>query len=192
MLYIKKGKEPDWLIDIKRKHPKVTYDDKKFNNSENIKRLRAELVKEQKYLCAYCCRRINVDTSHNEHIEPRHPKGGHSKKTLDYYNIVASCNDKNTCGNKKGNDYDSERFVSPLDKKCEGIFQYYPDGMVEGSQYTIELLGLNDYGLRKARRAVYKELMHLNKDDIKTIYMADENGLEQYMNVIKWYYKSLE
>ena len=38
MLYIKKGKEPDWLIDIKRKHPKVTYDDKKFNNSENIKR----------------------------------------------------------------------------------------------------------------------------------------------------------
>lgn len=192
MLYIKKGKEPDWLIDFKRKHPKVTYDDKKFNNSENIKRLRAELVKEQKYLCAYCCRRITIDTSHNEHIEPRHLNGGQSKRTLDYNNIVASCNDKNTCGRKKDRGYDSEQFVSPLDKECEDKFKYYPDGVIEGNQYTIDLLGLNDYGLRKARSAVYKEMMYLNKDDIELIYMTADDELEPYMNVIKWYYKSLE
>ena len=46
-----------------------------------------ELRKEQKGLCAYCCGRITQETSHNEHIEPRHPGQYESKRSLDYYNI---------------------------------------------------------------------------------------------------------
>ncbi len=43
------------------------------------------------------------------------------------------------------------------------MFTYYPDGIVEGNQYTIDLLNLNAYELREARKAVYKTIMSLNK-----------------------------
>ena len=136
--------------------------------------MRDELVLEQRSLCAYCCSCINKDKAHNEHIEPRNPKNGVSLRTLDYTNIVASCNNKSTCGNKKKNEYDSESFVSPLNPGCEDGFTYYPDGVMEGNQYTIDLLNLNAYELKEARKAVYRTINDLDKETIELIYCQEE------------------
>lgn len=188
MIYIKKNQEPVWLIEYKKHNPTATYDSESFTGHRE--QLRDELVLEQRSLCAYCCSCINKDKAHNEHIEPRNPKNGVSLRTLDYTNIVASCNNKSTCGNKKKNEYDSESFVSPLNPGCEDGFTYYPDGVMEGNQYTIDLLNLNAYELKEARKAVYRTINDLDKETIELIYCQEEGALPAYYNVISWFLKN--
>lgn len=190
MLHIKKGQEPRFLTDFKKKYPSKTYESKEFQ--EYRTQLNAVLRKEQKGLCAYCCGRIEENKSHNEHIEPQHPGRFSSSRSLDYTNIVASCNRSKTCGMKKSNEYAAEQFVSPLDENCEEQFTYYSDGIMDGDIYTINLLNLNEYGLRTARKAVISSLQGLDKEMISMIYM-DENAEEYpaFYNVIKWYWNTL-
>ena len=190
MIYIEKGEEPQFLSEFKRKNPGKTYDSKEFQPYRN--ELTEVLIKEQRGICAYCCGRIKPGKVHNEHIEPRHPGKYESKRSLDYTNLVASCNTTRTCGMKKDNDYEEAQFVSPLNPECEDKFTYYPNGTIEGDGYTIGLLNLNDYELRDARRATYKKLQGLTHDEIETYYI--NNGQEEYpayFNVIKWYLKTL-
>lgn len=190
MIYIEKGKEPDFLSDFKRKNPKKTYESEEFRELRSP--LNDVLRKEQKGLCAYCCARIANRNAHNEHIEPQHPGMYKSIHSLDYKNIVASCNNTRTCGNKKGNKYDKEKFVSPLDKNCETKFTYYPDGEMDGDPYTIDLLNLNAYELKNARKSIYKSLDGLDKHAISLIYLDEEEEENQpFLNVIKWYYNTL-
>lgn len=190
MLHIKKGQEPQFLTDFKKKHPSKTYGSKEFQ--EYRVPLNAALRKEQKGLCAYCCSRIDGSKSHNEHVEPQHPGTFSSFRTLDYANMVASCNCPKTCGIKKGNAYVKEQFVSPLDENCENQFTYYFDGMMEGNRYTIDLLNLNAYRLRRARNAVMKSLQGLDKEMISVIYMdEDTEEYPAFYNVIKWYWNTL-
>ncbi len=112
MIYIEKAEEPEWLTQYKIDNPQTDYDSESFAPFRG--QLRKQLVQEQHGLCAYCCGRITEEKSHNEHIEPRHPKQGVSNRSLDYRNIVASCNREYTCGTKKENVYDEKCFVSPL------------------------------------------------------------------------------
>lgn len=190
MLYIEKSDEPLFLSDFKRRNPTQTYDSEEFAKWRI--ELKKVLIKEQKGLCAYCCGKITEEKSHNEHIEPRNPGIYSSDNSLEYTNIVASCNNQETCGNKKKNKYDSMRFVSPLDKDCEEKFTYYADGVIGGDPYTIDLLNLNDYGLKSARKAVFRKLMNLDKDTIKECYMNEsEENLQPYHNVIKWILKTM-
>lgn len=190
MIYIEKQKEPEWLCEFKRKNPDADYDSDNF--TEHRQELKRELLREQKYLCAYCCCKIDMEKSHNEHIEPRHPKNGVSNKSLDYQNLVASCygfQGEKTCGSRKGNEYDEKQFVSPLDIECEDRFRYYPNGTIEGDTYTIELLNLNSYRLKKAREAVYETITELDEETIRLIYDESKEKLEPFMNVVKWYLK---
>lgn len=191
MLYIQKGKEPEFLTAFKKKYPKKAYDSKEF--AEYRSKLNSVLVKEQKGLCAYCCGRITDEKSHNEHIEPRNPGKCASVRSLDYANIVASCNNIHTCGKKKGNQYDEEKFISPLAENCEEKFIYYANGTIAGDDYTIDCLNLNDFELKNARKAVFKELQYLDKETIQMIYMEeDSEEYQPYYDVIKWYLKSMQ
>lgn len=190
MIHIQKGEEPAFMVEFKKKNPKKTYDSKEFTQYRPL--LKKVLIKEQKGICAYCCTRITEESSHNEHIEPRNPGKYSSSRSLDYYNIVASCNNPNTCGEIKGNKYDAEKFISPLSQDCEDKFDYCFDGIIEGDEYTIDLLNLNDYSLINARKAICKGLQSLDKDMIKVIYMDESEEYQPYYNVIKWYYNSLK
>lgn len=176
------------MNEFKKKYPRADYNSKAFEKYRP--KLKRELLKEQKYLCAYCCCRIDMEKSHNEHIEPRHPKKGTSSRSLDYSNLVASCygfQGEKTCGPKKQNDYDEEKFVSPLNVECEKQFKYYPNGRIEGDTYTIELLNLNSYRLKKAREAVYETIMELDEAAIRLIYDENSDKLEPFIDVVKWY-----
>lgn len=188
MIHIQKNTTPDFLAEYVAKNPTANYDSDSFKPF--YYQLREELVKEQKGLCAYCCSRITPETSHNEHIEPRNMKDGtKSRKSLDYNNILASCNTLSTCGSRKGNEYDGKRFVSPLDEDCERQFTYDPDGYMNGDEYTISLLELNSYELRMARKAIYKTIFTMTDEDIRLIYCSDKERYWPYSNVIFWYLK---
>lgn len=82
--------------------------------------------------------------------------------------------------------------MSPLDEHCEDKFTYYADGKIVGDDYTIDLLNLNDYELKNARKAVIKKLQNLDKDTINLVYMNEEDEEYQpYFNVIKWFWRTM-
>ena len=195
--------EPDWLRVFKKRNPKADYDSKMFQGSMKRK-LRESLLSEQKNICAYCCAEIDIDHSMNEHIEPRKLKNGHkSNKSLYYGNLVASCQGmkgESTCGDHKGNEYNEDMFVSPLDTACEGKFKYYADGVIEGlddkAKYTIELLNLQSYKLRSARKMIYRQLLDITEgcppDEMEDLIAqcfdtGEAERLYPFYNVIKWF-----
>lgn len=188
MLFITKGEEPEWLREYKRKKPNAKYSDSSF--AEFRQELNQVLREEQRHLCAYCCGKVTASNSHNEHIEPQNPKKDASDKSLEYTNIVASCNglgNGRNCGKYKENEYDESRFVSPLNAKCESVFSYYPNGTMEGDPYTIDLLNLNSYALKEARAAVYKVIKDMSKEDICLVFSTRGDELPPFYNVIKWF-----
>jgi hypothetical protein len=63
---IVKGNEPKALSQWKRHHPDGQYQDLSKVERQAI---RNACLKEQYYLCAYCCQRIDDKNSHNEHIQ---------------------------------------------------------------------------------------------------------------------------
>ncbi len=190
MIFINKNKTPEFITSFIRNNKHGNYDSESFK--PYYQELRNSLIAEQKGLCAYCCTKITLDKSHNEHIEPRHKKDGtYSKRSLDYTNIVASCERESTCGRKKGNEYDELKFISPLMEGCEEIFSYFPDGYMDGDEYTISLLNLNSYELRRARRAMYKILLDMDSDTIEMVYCKDNNNYISYINVIRWFLRNM-
>ena len=197
MKKINRKKEPNFWAKYKRFHPKEQSGDleKSAEGNEIRRSLRKYLLLSQHGLCAYCCQKIGLDNSLNEHIKP---KSVYPKESMDYENLIVSCKAEGlsaTCGVKKGNYYDEGLFVSPLEEFCEDEFIFYPNGEIEGvgerGRYTCNILNLNAYELQRARMAQYKicvgygdaELVH------KYFLLPDENGnLEAYADMIQFFY----
>ena len=199
MIYLSKRIEPQFWIDFRRKHPDIQYD--QLQETEEgcaiRKKIREYNNSQQFGLCAYCCRRINIDNSLNEHIQPK-GVSQYAGKSMDYSNIVSSCSTldgASTCGIHKQDDYNPKLFVSPLEKDCESYFEYYPNGEVvsdsKEGKYTIDLLNLNSLKLRKAREAQLKVCESYQDPDSVRTYMLepDENGeLEPFVDIIRYFY----
>jgi uncharacterized protein (TIGR02646 family) len=111
--------------------------------------LHASLLREQGRTCCYCGREIDLDTSHIEHFRPQHP---YIALSLDYENLFASCireTDPGSplhCGHLKGNWFDEQSYISPLDQDCELQFSYTLDGQIisqtPAASTMIDVLGL--------------------------------------------------
>lgn len=193
------GEPPKWTAYIK-KNPNAQYRDLD-KDEEGItvrKILREHLVRSQYYLCAYCCRRIEPsgEDSLNEHIKPQ-GIARYSRYSMCYDNIVASCNrqeNQPTCSAKKKNDYDEKRFVSPLQEDCEEHFAFAPNGEIMGTtekgDYTCNLLGLNSYVLKEARKATYKTAADYHDENlVKEVYLMPHEGrLAPFADMIKYFY----
>jgi len=170
MKYIKKRVEPQelghWKAQAKQQSVGVNYD---FNNLPNPPKgiVQDSLIREQGYICCYCCQRIATDTSHIEHLNPQNPAIKNESDLdlcLDYKNMLASCGSGKDwpkhCGHKKRNQAIK---VSPLQPNCEDFFSYTGSGkispqadntvqqQVDAAQQTIDILGLNDYDLKEGR-----------------------------------------
>lgn len=153
MKHIIKKQEPQKLSDWKAKaNPdwKPTYDDLRGEQKEAVV---SSLMEEQGKICCYCERRLAVDDSHIEHFRPQSDP---VVDPLDYSNMLRSCQDHlesgepRHCGNLKGDWFDVQLLVSPLDPSYEGRFTYTGDGKIrpadesdETARITIEKLGLN-------------------------------------------------
>ncbi len=186
MLKIERKPEPDFWKKIRKKYK--NYND--LNSSDSGKKARSELheflLKEQKGICAYCCKSINMGSSSNEHIKPRE---SFPKNSLDYDNLVITCNTIGVCGSAKGNKY-CDDFVSPLDD-IEKHFKFAPNGKVvcltESAEHTCALLNLNSYKLIQAHKATLKYLNECDVNYIKSCLLSEDGNYPAYADIIKYY-----
>jgi uncharacterized protein (TIGR02646 family) len=163
MRYIHKIEEPqsfsEWKA-IESQTPNCTYGN--FKNPQK-RELHEALLKEQGYLCCYCEIRIARQDSHIEHVWSQ---GLYPSLSLDYSNLLASCQGENSpplkkpihCGQKKDNELLK---VSPLIPDCAKFFRYTEAGEIlsaqnrdeEAANSAIDILGLNIDKLKRLRKS---------------------------------------
>ncbi|WP_448093507.1 retron system putative HNH endonuclease [Pseudomonas lini] len=170
MRKINKDIEPQRLTRWKRLNSNLRYRDLPPEESRSI---RSACISEQYGLCAYCCQSIKIDEAHNEHIEAQDSA---PNRTLDFSNIVASCEHSHQCGHGRGT-----RLLplTPLMDECETELKFYISGLVKGhterAKMSIEALNLghteeSNRGLIGQRKALVNALIytqHLNPDELQ-------------------------
>ncbi|MEA5551562.1 retron system putative HNH endonuclease [Anabaena cylindrica UHCC 0172] len=196
MKYINKSEEPESFTAWKE----LENDDWKpsWNNFSKPHKtdVHNSLLQEQGCICCYCGRLITIDSSHIEHLQPRTT---YPQLSLDYTNLLASCQ-KDTvpkeplhCGKKKDKWYDKKLMVSPLDINCGEFFRYTEDGQILSTenpekalaaQTTIDKLDLNIDKLKKMRigaiEAILEGLEDLTDNEreilLQRFSQSDGNG----------------
>lgn len=127
------------------------------------KEVKESLMKEQGHICCYCERRLIDEDSHIEHFNPQN---NNAVNPLDYSNMLCSCQDQlkkdetRHCGVSKGNWFDENLLISPLDPDCERCFAYTFDGKIQpadkcdnaATTMTIEKLKLDIEKLNDSRK----------------------------------------
>jgi uncharacterized protein (TIGR02646 family) len=158
MRTIRKGTEPPSLSAWRRANPHKSY--AQLSSHEVRQSIRQQSLEEQFYLCAYCCQRIvSIEDCHNEHLEAQDLN---PKRTLDFTNLVASCNRLNQCGKA----HKSQPLpLTPLMAACETELRFKVSGRVEGltdrATTTIQVLNLGDHEtINRALIEKRKQLSH--------------------------------
>lgn len=192
MRLIAKGQEPTELTAWKKINPNGRYQE--LDNSEQGKSTRQAIrrtaIKEQFGLCAYCCKQINETNSTNEHIASQRAA---PNKTLDFANIVASCETPKRCNQARGSE---ELQLTPLMPECETELRFYLSGKVEGiterAAKTINALALDTQAVREIRKQMVDQWLftegappdellllgdELLRDLISDLKKPDEAGL---------------
>jgi uncharacterized protein (TIGR02646 family) len=158
-----------------------------LDKTEEGKVVRAKIrdyaLNEQFYLCAYCCQRIEkINACHNEHIEAQKLN---PKRTLDFSNIVASCNTPNQCGDA----HKSQHLpLTPLMTECETELRFKISGRVEGltdrAAVTIRVLNLGDD--EKNNRALIEKRKQLSNALLWANDINPDDGLEddEILNIL--------
>ncbi len=172
MRTINKGAEPSSLTAWKQANAHKHYT---VLDNDIRRDIRGYALKEQFHLCAYCCQRIeDIDDCHNEHVEAQNLNPG---RTLDFANIVASCNTHNQCGHA----HKSQRLpLTPLMAECETELRFKISGRVEGlsdqAAATIQVLNLGDH--EKNNRALIEKRKQLSNALLWTKGINPDEKLE--------------
>ena len=181
MLKVNKEKEPNFLLEYKKKYTPKSWAD--YNKNDIRNKIKENiLITEQETYCPYCEKRIYTnDDGHIEHIRPRDL---FPKEFQTYDNIIVSCNEKNSCGINKKNNYD-DKFINPvIDDPKEYLYysiangEIIPKSIDENSheylraRYTIDALNLNSYELKEARKALI---------DILEVYRENYEEYNEYL-----------
>lgn len=164
----------------------------------DVKRI---LIEEQKFICCYCMAKLEESSTTLEHIYPQNPIQGdslanynincidtnnfeYSRRNLvesdltnlphdiSYYNLVASCDSKISCNNKRQN-----KIIKPFvfNSNVHDEFMYNDNGDIFSLNYSqdISVLGLSNEELIKCRK-LWKFLKNNNvaldlenKDNLK-------------------------
>lgn len=162
---IQKYSEPQTFKKWQQANPNATFDDLATDTNHALKQVvKTSLLAEQKYICCYCEKTIDAETSHIEHLLPQ---SSYPKKQLDYSNLLASCQadgKKAHCGHKK----DKQILpITPLDSiEPSQHFIFAADGNIypraendNAANSTISILGLNAKRLVNMRRSVVSGLI---------------------------------
>lgn len=182
MREISKGDEPALLTAWKRANPHARYP---AVPSEHRRAIRTACITEQFGLCAYCCQSIDVDTAHNEHIAAQDTA---PNRTLDYLNIVASCQTPSQCGHRRGTQFLP---LTPLMAECETELKFYLSGRVEGlterAKTSISTLNLGDTlesnrGLIGKRKALVEAIIFSELLEPEGLAAEDDDLLVMLMD----------
>lgn len=188
----KSENEPASLNKFKIKNPKACYDDlDKLNRYDIRQDIREACTKEQFYLCAYCCQRINgtQEDTVNEHVEAQKLA---PRLTLDFNNLVASCKTPKQCDEAHKSD---ALPLTPLMPQCEEEFKFYLSGTVKGltdrAKTSIGVLGLNNPALQNKRKELFNKLQRQTAledgavtETIKDLEEIKDGKLEPYAPVL--------
>ena len=172
MRTISKGSEPSSLTAWKRANPNKYYDDLDADTRRSI---RDYILKEQFYICAYCCQQIqDISACHNEHVEAQNLN---RVRTLDFTNIVASCDTSNQCGKA----HQSRHLpLTPLMAECETELRFKISGRVEGVSEraitTVHVLNLGNH--EKNNRSLIEKRKQLSNALLWTNSINPDEGLE--------------
>ncbi|RLC07499.1 MAG: TIGR02646 family protein [Deltaproteobacteria bacterium] len=182
MRHIEKGNEPEQLAQwkIKRKVREDWQPEWKRLKKKVKDTVMDSLLAEQGEICCYCYRDVSFSDRHVEHFRPQEK---FKVQRFDYQNMLVSCQaDKNPgepwhCGYAKGDWFEEEMLISPLDKGCEHHFRYTAAGCVYPAEdsdvpvrVTIDILDLNTDRLRAMRMeaidGALKDIETLSSDEI--------------------------
>jgi uncharacterized protein (TIGR02646 family) len=149
---------------------------------DNISKIRTQLrsymlLEEQSLLCAYCQKEID-DNSQNSNIDHFKTRSLFPELTLEYSNLLVSCNTDERCSNFKDNNIKSrdeyENVVNPAFENPNDFFDYLPTGEIiaknEKGQFTIDIFNLKDKSLTQCRLQIVKSLIHLKNFSLDEIY----------------------
>ncbi len=138
MIVVKRGKEPNSLLEFRKKNSDADYEDMPSSVRADV---REQMWNEQKRLCAYCMRRIdNPSVVRIEHCRPRHPKDEvvHDKKiTLDFKWMLGVCYGNSLVKGVKDEDMtcdahrkNKELTINPFDEVSVRKIKYKADGSI--------------------------------------------------------------
>lgn len=221
MKYICKTEEPQFFKDDthKLRQKIITETDKLKVWDDEYKGKRALkeyiLENEQNYLCCYCEAKLTLDNSHIEHIKPK--SLDYDNLTFNYANLLVSCEGKCftdgtkplTCGHKKGNRFDENKFLNPtIIKNIREYFIYTDNGNIgasdldeEKSKYTMNLLQLNRFdnnlpearliALREFKKSIKKYVKRKNLDirEVAKLLLSKENLA--FISFLRFKYKGV-
>jgi len=121
------------------------------------------------------CDRISATICHNEHIQSQ---GAAQQLSLDFTNIVASCQSKKHFGHYKG---DGVITLTPLMTECESEIRYNLNGNITHTtpraQNFISVLGLRTKGLGYKRKKLV-ELLIFDQIGGEELIVLDNELLE--------------
>lgn len=213
MKYIQKQSTPQFFIDDTAG---LTTWAEYYSSQKRI--LKQFIIDNEQYgLCCYCEKSITVDStsSHIEHIKPK--SLDIRALTFAYYNLLVSCegnhfneigdNSKNTCGQKKDNNFDEVKFLNPtLVNDISSYFIFDSDtGIISASEkdiekaeYTIGILNLNGNNdklaeaRKKARQALIRAYSTLDIDTIKQkISESLQNEGTEFITFFRYIFRNL-
>jgi len=192
MKQIVKGSSPNdfdqWKNDFAVTYGRQpTYDDLLGDVKQNLK---YALLQEQGHICCYCTKELDYEC-HIEHFVPQSStvRSG-SLLTLDYDNMLVSCNgegdDRSSCGHYKNN-VDFDILLSPTSSEVEKQFEYDVLGNILGAtasaSETIRWLNLNSFALKRHREtAIYncgcmdEDFEDIRDELIEEYSSRDEHG----------------
>jgi len=200
MILIKKKRIPSSLVEYKR-----TINASFDNLPREVKdRLRTSLLKEQGYICAYCMKKLEDDSSK---VKIEHYVARNEENELEYKNLLAVCKgnegesfEKQTCDTRKGN---KEIKINPQVNRDILTIRYTSNGEIKSNNSDYqrdfdETLNLNDiFGLVESRkealnslkRKLSKSKTHLTEDTIRRIYLrySEAEIKEAYVGILLWY-----
>ena len=117
-------------------------------------------------------------TDAGSHIEHFNPQSNNAVNPLDYANMLCFCQNQlekgepRHCGHLKGDWFDNQLLVSPLDPDCGGHFAYTADGKIQpaiksddAARMTIEKLGLNINKLNALRKKAIEPFLDENLNE---------------------------
>ena len=168
-------------------------------NDKNIAKIRAKLRKyilshEQNFLCAYCEKSITED-SHKSNIDHFKTRNLFPEKTLEYENLLVSCNTNHRCSTYKDknikNKNDYLKMVNPINDNPDDYFDYMITGEIiaknEKAKFTIDIFQLGkrqDEPLSRQRKELAEALQYSQNLSLDEIYKTFGYEFKSFIKII--------
>lgn len=109
-----------------------------FDDPQVKEAVRAQLYREQRGLCVYCGRKLNMSAPGKTfHLEHFRPQTMYPERAVAHENLFLSCGQHDpegkpspTCGNRKGDWFDELNHIYPSYDGCTQRFRFMLDGSV--------------------------------------------------------------